>query len=205
MKKTLLSSLLVVCLSGCSAHSNQINCQKIDIETKDGHYVVSGEHKERFDYVYEYLGPDFKPLYLDGVYMCKVVGGLGHDTGPYPIKVYETEGSKDYVEYIYNRNVGPIWSVHSYYLNMKTRTVEYECVRDDTALSYSHFTGMDGAEEAFECAHKDFYHYQGRNLYLDKAYKGLEYHIWYSYDENAKVEFTQLGDEQSSNNTLNAF
>ena len=125
MKKTLLTSLLVVCLSGCSAHSNQINCQKIDIETKDGHYVVSGEHKERFDYVYEYLGPDFKPLYLDGVYMCRVVQGLGHDTGPYPIKVYETEGSKDYVEYIYNRTVGPIWSVHSYYLNMKTRTVEY--------------------------------------------------------------------------------
>ena len=53
--------------------------------------------------------------------------------------------------------------------------------------------------------HKDFYHYQGRTLYLDKAYIGLEYHIWYSYDENAKVEFTQLGDEQSSNNTLNAF
>ena len=184
MKKTLLTSLLVVCLSGCSAHSNQINCQKIDIETKDGHYVVSGEHKERFDYVYEYLGPDFKPLYLDGVYMCRVVQGLGHDTGPYPIKVYETEGSKDYVEYIYNRTVGPIWS---------------------KALSYPQFREMEGAKEAFECAHKDFYHYQGRTLYLDKAYKGLEYHIWYSYDENAKVEFTQLGDEQSSNNTLNAF
>ena len=200
MKKTFLASLMVVCLSGCSAHSGQINCKRVDIRDREGNYVLSGFHNESFDSVYEYLGPDSETLYLDGVFMYKEVvrQRTGENRGPFPINVYEKEGSEECVEYVYNRRVGPIWSVHSYYLNLPTRTVEYECIRNSLGLSYAQFREMDGAQEAFECAHKDFYHYQGPNLYLDKALKGLEYHIWYDYAETDEVEYTELGIEQSS-------
>ena len=55
MKKTLLTSLLVVCLSGCSARFGQIECKTIKV-IQDGKTVFSGVHSEHYmQEVYEFL------------------------------------------------------------------------------------------------------------------------------------------------------
>ncbi|MBR4274969.1 MAG: hypothetical protein IKQ34_03045, partial [Bacilli bacterium] len=56
---------------------------------------------------------------------------------------------------------------------LKARTVETERIYNDTALSYAHFIDMGGAEEAYECAKKGYYHLSGDTVYLDETQKVL--------------------------------
>ena len=65
MKKTLLTSLLVVCLSGCSARFGQIECKTIKV-TQDGKTVFSGVHSEHYTQeVYEFRDAFGNAIYTD--------------------------------------------------------------------------------------------------------------------------------------------
>ena len=190
MKKTLLTSLLVVCLSGCSAHSGQIKCETIKI--KDNNFsFFEGKAKEDFGRVYEYQGPGFVTLYTDYRPDNSYIYGP-RTPEPVPLKVYTSKESNEYVEYYYNREVGPIAVTYNYYLDLKARTVETERIYNDAALSYPQFRDMEGAEEAYECAKKGYYHLSGDTVYLDETPKGFECHSFLNYSEEAEVTYTEL-------------
>ena len=191
MKKTLLTSLLVVCLSGCSAHSGQIKCETIKV-VQDHSRVLDAESRDTFDRVYEYQGPGFETLYTDSTPRSGLVISSQQTPELVPLKVYTSKESNEYVEYYYNREVGPIAVTYNYYLDLKARTVETERIYNDTALSYPQFRDMEGAEEAYECAKKGYYHLSGDTVYLDETPKGFECHSFLNYSEEAEVTYTEL-------------
>ena len=191
MKKTLLSSLLVVCLSGCSAHSGQIKCETIKV-VENNSRVLDAESRDTFDRVYEYQGPGFETLYTDSTPRSGLVISSQQTPEPVPLKVYSSKESNEYVEYYYNRNVGPIAVRYNYYLDLKAKTIETERIYNDTALSYPQFRDMEGAEEAYECAKKGYYHLSGDTVYLDETPKGFECHSFLNYSEEAEVTYTEL-------------
>ena len=190
MKKTLLSSLLVVCLSGCSAHSGQIKCETIKV-VENNSRVLDAESRDTFDRVYEYQGPGFVTLYTDSTPDTGLISGP-KTPELVPLKVYTSKEPNEYVEYYYNREVGPIAVTYNYYLDLKARTVETERIYNDTALSYPQFRDMEGAEEAYECAKKGYYHLSGDTVYLDETPKGFECHSFLNYSEEAEVTYTEL-------------
>ena len=51
---------------------------------------------------------------------------------------------------------------------------------------------MGGAEEAYECAKKGYYHLSGDTVYLDETPKGFECHSFFNYSEEAEVTYTEL-------------
>ena len=190
MRKTLLASLMVVCLSGCSAHSGQIECETIEV-FKNGASVFKNTHHVDFDYVYEYLNEsgdkfytDNSPYYLAGF---KEIYRL-------PLKVYPTRDSEECVVYEFNRDVGKIGYTKHCYLDLKTRTVEVELIYSDLALSYYPLfrQEMEGAEEAYECAKKSYYHIDGDTVYLDEIQKGFECHYFTSWGEEYEITYTEL-------------
>lgn len=202
MKKTLLTSLLVVCLSGCSAHSGQINCEEIKA-IKDGYSVFYGKHKDAFERVYEYRGKMNNKevvLYTDCVWQTyyHYPNGSGYVSCE-NVTVYPNKDSDEHSVFYYEREVGPIGVTRNYYLDLKTRTIESESLYNDTALSYPQFREMKGAEEAYECAKKGYYHitqthYVGTDnvVYLDENQQGLELHTFETFDETVEFEYIEL-------------
>ena len=193
MKKALLPSLMVVCLSGCSSHYGQINCETIRV-VDNGWTLIDGAHKEGFGDVNEYMSKTGDLLYTDCVIMNQYVAhSPGYQSQPAPLFVYATKGSEERVEYTFNRRVGPIGLTENYYLDLKAKTIEAEFIYNDTALSYPQFRQMEGAEEAYECAKKGYYHISGfEPVYLDETPKGFEYHTFYTFSEEAELSYAEL-------------
>ena len=206
MKKALLASLMVVCLSGCSAapHSGQIFCKTIQAKG-DGVYFY-GRSGETYDDVYEFINKAGDVLYTDYVPYTLYdyptwVGGI-----PDPIKVYDTKDSKEYVQYSYQRCVGPIAVTKNYYLDLKTRTVESEFIYSDAAISNPRRSEETGAEEAYECAKKVYYHIDGSDtIYLDETPKGFEYHLFKTYGKEVEITYTEFGQEEGNFFTIEKF
>ena len=197
MKTALLASLMVVCLSGCSAapHSGQIFCKTI--QAKGDGVNFHGWSGETYDDVFEYKNRAGDVLYTDympALYYYDIDPGMIR----LPLKVYATKDSEKYVEYDYQRNVGSIAVTKNYYLDLKTRTVESEFIYSDAAISNPRGAEDTTAEEAYECAKKDYYHLKkgelGDTLYLDETPKGLECHIFETYGEEVKITYTEPED-----------
>lgn len=194
MKKTLLTSLLVVCLSGCSTNFGKINCQTIDVK-EDGTSIFNGSHLESFAAVYEYVCDGHGVIYTDYKPTRQVYKGDNKmESIPLPIYVYATAESRDYVKYEFSGEIGPIAYIVNYYLDLNARTVETEYVYTDSAISYSQFRQMQNAGEAYECAKKDFYHMgtSPDRIYLDRDQKGLECHYFHNFSEEAEITYTEL-------------
>ena len=203
MKKMLLTPLMVVCLSGCSAapHSGQILC--MTIQAKGNGVYFYGRSGETYDDVFEYKNRAGDVLYTDympALYYTDIDPGMIR----LPLKVYAAKDSEEYVEYGYQRNVGSIAVTKNYYLDLKTRTVESEFIYSDAAISNSQKTGT---KEAYECAKKDYYHLNrgelGDTLYLDETPKGLECHLFETYGEDVKITYTEP--EEGNHFTIEKF
>ena len=195
MKIALLASLMVVCLSGCSAapHSGQIFCKTIQAKG-DGVYFY-GRSGEAYDDVYEFISKAGDVLYTD--YVPILLYDYEDRCGGYelPIKVYASKDSEEYVEYEYSRSVGRIALTKNYYLDLKTRTVESEFIYSDAAISNPRGPEDTTAEEAYECAKKVFYHLdRSDSIYLDETPKGFEYHRFKTYGEGVEITYTEPGD-----------
>lgn len=193
MKKTLLASLVVVCLSGCSAHFGKINCQTVDVK-EDGISVFHGSHLKNFAAVYEYVCYGHGVIYTD-YKPTRQVYKADHtmESIPLPIYVYATAESRDYLKYEFSGEIGPIAYVVNYYLDLNARTVETEYVYTDSALSYSEFRQVQNAGEAYECAKEDYYHIgYSDHIYLDRNQKGLECHYFDTFSEEAEIIYTEL-------------
>ena len=192
MRKTLLASLMVVCLSGCSAHYGQIECETIEV-FKDGFSVFKNTHCVDFGHVYEFQNEAGDNLYTD-FFPWNVVYSKGMYSAP--LKVYATRDSEECVVYEFIRDVGKIGYTKHCYLDLKTRTVEVELIYSDLALSYYPlFREMKGAEEAYECAKKGFCDLNGINnytVYLDEINKGFERHSFTSWGEEYEITYTEL-------------
>ena len=196
MKKAFLASLMIVCLSGCSAapHSGQIFCKTIQAKG-DGvyFYECSGE---TYDDVYEFINKAGDVLYTD--YMPATLYHYTNWVGwiPDPIKVYDTKDSKEYVLYEFSRSVGRIAVTKNYYLDLKTRTVESEFIYSDAAISNPRGPEDTTAEEAYECAKKVYYHLDSSDaIYLDETPKGFEYHLFETYGKEVEITYTEFGKE----------
>lgn len=193
MKKSLLASLMVVCLSGCSAHFGKINCQTIEV-TENGSSVFRGYHLENYAPVYEYVCDGHGVIYTD-YKPVRQVPRSDHtmESIPLPIYVYATAESKDYLKYEFSGEIGPIAYVVNLYLDLDTRTVETEYIYNDSAISYSQFRDMRNAGEAYECAKEDYYHIgYSQHIYLDRNQKGLECHYFTTFGEDAEITYTEL-------------
>lgn len=197
MKKMLLTPLMVVCLSGCSAapHSGQIFCKTIQV--RGSRVSFHGYSGETYDDVFEYKNRAGDVLYTDympALYYTDIDPAMIR----LPLKVYATKDSEEYVEYGYQRNVGSIAVTKNYYLDLKTRTVESEFIYSDAAISNPRGLEDTTAEEAYECAKKDYYHLKkgelGDTLYLDETPKGLECHLFETYGEEVKITYTEPED-----------
>ena len=194
----LLTPLMVVCLSGCSAapHSGQIFC--VTIQAKGNGVYFFGRSGKTYDDVYEFINKAGDVLYTD--YMPVLLYDYEDRWGgyPLPIKVYDTKDSEEYVLYEYSRSVGRIAVTKNYYLDLKTRTVESEFIYSDAAISNPRGPEDTTAEEAYECAKKDYYHLKkgelGDTLYLDETPKGLECHLFETYGEEVKITYTEPED-----------
>ena len=190
MRKTLLASLMVVCLSGCSAHYGQIACETIEVVEND-RMVFKDSHGEDFDRVNEFVSAAGDIIYTDYVpYSYLWRQGNNH---PEKLKVYATKDSEEYVEYEFYSDIGPIGYTKNCYVDLKTHTVEVEIIYTDMALSYPQFREMEGAEEAYECAKKCYYHIEYSSIvYLDEIQKGLECHYFTTFGEEAEITYTEL-------------
>ena len=142
MKKSLLASLMVVCLSGCSAHFGKINCQTIEV-TENGSSVFRGYHLENYAPVYEYVCDGHGVIYTDYKPVRQVTrSDHTMESIPLPIYVYATAESRDCLKYEFSGEIGPIAYVVNLYLDLGTRTVETEYIYNDSAISYSLFRDM---------------------------------------------------------------
>ena len=188
MKKSLLASLMVVCLGGCSAHYGQIACETIEV-VENGRMVFKDGHGEDFDRVNEFVSAAGDIIYTDYVpYTWRP-----KNNHPEKLKVYATRNSEEYVEYEFYSDIGPIGYTKNCYVDLKTHTVEVEIIYTDMALSYPQFREMEGAEEAYECAKKCYYHIEYASIvYLDEIQKGLECHYFTTFSEDAKITYTEL-------------
>lgn len=196
MKKALLTVLMVVCLSGCSSHYGQIKCKTIKV-IENGNRVFDEASKEDFDNVYEYYSEAGDVLYTDyapvSPYVYLADSARWNEQEFVPLKVYETKESTEYVKYNLSRTVGPIAVLENYYVDLKARTVETECIYSDAALSYPQFREMEGAKEAYECAKKGYYHLnKGDTLYLNETQKGFECHFFKTFGEGAEITYTEF-------------
>ena len=188
MRKTLLASLMVVCLSGCSAHYGQIECETIEVAEND-RVVFKNSHGEDFDRVNEFISAAGDVIYTDYV----PYSSRPKDNHPVKLKVYATKDSEEYVEYEFVSAIGPIGYTKNCYVDLKTHTVEVEIIYTDMALSYPQFREMEGAEEAYECAKKCYYHLECASIvYLDEIQKGLECHYFTTFGEDAEITYTEL-------------
>ena len=205
MKKTLLTSLLVVCLSGCSARFGQIECKTIKV-IQDGKTVFSGVHSEHYmQEVYE-----FRDAFGNAIYTDRATGwincGIGDPcprSGPSDIKLYESKESSKYTKYVYERQISYVETTRNYYLDLRTRTVETEFIYHEPSESISCQYPFSYRQEAYECAKKCYYHLDPYYkdtiawsdaivVYLDEIQEGLEYHTLETFDETVEFEYTEL-------------
>jgi len=206
MKTALLASLMVVCLSGCSAapHSGQIFCKTI--QAKGDGVNFYGRSGEAYDEVYEYINQAGDVLYTDYVSYTLFHYDTWGGGYPNPIRVYDTKDSEKYVEYECSRSVGRIALTKNYYLDLKTRTVESEFIYSDAAISNPRGPEDTTAEEAYECAKKVFYHLDSSDaIYLDETPKGFEYHLFKTYGEGVEITYTEFGKEEGNFFTIEKF
>ena len=195
MKKAILSLFMTVCLSGCGLHYGQINCETIEVKKTGGNWSNWFSHKEGFDQVYEFISAR-GTIYTDYLLYSSIIQQGPWTQEPSPIRVYKTKGSQGYTEYTYNRRVGPIGTIHNYYLDQANkRTIETELIYNTTALSYTMFCEMEGAEEAYECVQKNKYYHllDGTGeIYLDSTPEGLNCRFSQTFDETYEIKYTAL-------------
>ena len=124
MRKTLLASLMVVCLSGCSAHYGQIACETIVVVEND-RMVFKDSHGEDFDRVNEFISAAGDIIYTDYVpYSYLWRQGNNH---PEKLKVYATKDSEEYVEYEFYSDIGPIGYTKNCYVDLKSSIPTWLC------------------------------------------------------------------------------
>lgn len=196
---TIPALLLIGCSNDGKGLNGIIECYSIKATNNTEMYPVSWNYHCDYSHVYEFKDSKGNCLYADS---SASYGVYNTSTKEYEYKystlrVFFNKYSFKYTEYYYSRFVGYLTVENNCYLNLETRTVDYE-TKWSEYLYDENPGGLIGAnKEAYEKAKNGYYHiYVGSgtefyNLYLNGIESKLDRHEYTIIGNDWNIQYTE--------------
>lgn len=190
MKRKTVLLLPALLLASCSKNNTKglVECSFISIDSQQNYEV--------FYYtimpVFEYQSDDGKTICLDRQLTKSENDGRHITTLNVPVKVYQSEKSKDYVEYRFIQFVGYLLEEQRYFIDFDRNRLDFlhEYFEFTLTEQNSHLEG--DTKEAYQKAKIAYYTNCEGTIYVDKDDKSLTKHNYIDIEDDWIIEYRPM-------------